>query len=225
MAKYSVVIPAYNAARTIAETLRSVAAQSLAPAEIIVVDDGSTDETEAAALQSGVGIRYVRQDNAGPGSATTRGFALASHPHIATVDADDLWLPEKIERQFRRLEEMPQLAAVFTLWRTFRHGEADTGTGQVVPGWSRTTMLVRRDVALAVGPVIDPPGNRGEMIDWLGRAREDGHQFGMIDEVLSLRRILPGSMSYGRDPERDRGYLEVARMAMLRRKLKNSGQG
>ncbi|MDH4988027.1 glycosyltransferase family A protein [Aminobacter anthyllidis] len=222
---YSVVIPAYNAARTIAETLRSVAAQSLPPAEIIVVDDGSTDETELAARQSGVEFIYIRQDNAGPGSATTRGFAHCAHPHIATVDADDLWLPEKIERQFRRLEEMPQLAAVFTLWRTFRHGEPDDGNGTVGPGWSRTTMLVRRDVALAVGPVIDPPGNRGDMVDWLGRAREDGHQLGMIDEVLSLRRILPGSMSYGRDPDRDRGYLEVARMAMMRRKLKNSGQG
>jgi glycosyltransferase involved in cell wall biosynthesis len=222
---YSVVIPAYNAARTIAETLCSVVAQSLAPAEIIVVDDGSTDETEAALLQSGIPVRYVRQDNAGPGSATTRGFALATAPLIASVDADDLWLPEKIERQFRRLEEMPQLAAVFTLWRTFRHGEPDDGNGTVGPGWSRTTMLVRRDVALAVGPVIDPPGNRGDMVDWLGRAREDGHQLGMIDEVLALRRILPGSMSYGRDPARDRGYLEVARMAMLRRKLKNAGQG
>ncbi|CAN7247874.1 glycosyltransferase family 2 protein [Aminobacter sp. LjRoot7] len=222
---YSVVIPAWNAARTIAETLRSVAAQSVLPAEIIVVDDGSTDETEAAALQSGISVRYVRQDNAGPGSATTRGFALAMAPFIATVDADDLWLGDKIERQFRRLEEAPQLAAVFTLWRTFRHGEADDSTGKVTPGWSRTTMLVRSDAALAVGPVIDPPGNRGDMVDWLGRAREEGHQLGMIDEVLALRRILPGSMSYGRDPERDRGYLEVARMAMLRRKLKNAGQG
>ncbi|MDR7222207.1 glycosyltransferase family A protein [Aminobacter aminovorans] len=222
---YSVVIPAFNAARTIAETLRSVAAQSVPPAEIIVVDDGSTDETEAAMLQSGVPVRYVRQNNAGPGSATTRGFALATAPLIATVDADDLWLGDKIERQFRKLEQAPQLAAVFTLWRTFKHGEPDDGTGKVAPGWSRTTMLVRSDVALAVGPVIDPPGNRGDMVDWLGRAREEGHQLGMIDEVLALRRILPGSMSYGRDPERDRGYLEVARMAMLRRKLKNAGQG
>lgn len=222
---YSVVIPAWNAARTIAETLRSVAAQTVPPAEIIVVDDGSTDETEAVTRQSGVPVRYVRQDNSGPGSATTRGFALARAPFIATVDADDLWLGDKIERQFRRLEEAPQLAAVFTQWRTFRHGEPDDGTGKVTPGWSRTTMLFRSQVALSVGPVIDPPGNRGEMVDWLGRAREDGHQLGMIDEVLALRRILPGSMSYGRDPERDRGYLEVARMAMLRRKLKNAGQG
>ncbi|WP_432286852.1 glycosyltransferase family A protein [Aminobacter sp. BA135] len=222
---YSVVIPAWNAARTIAETLRSVAAQTVPPAEIIVVDDGSTDETEAVTRQSGVPVRYVRQDNSGPGSATTHGFALARAPFIATVDADDLWLGDKIERQFRRLEEAPQLAAVFTQWRTFRHGETDDGTGKVAPGWSRTTMLVRREVALAVGPVIDPSGNRGDMVDWLGRAREDGHQLAMIDEVLALRRILPGSMSYGRDPERDRGYLEVARMAMLRRKLKNTGQG
>ncbi|GAA2830309.1 glycosyl transferase family 2 [Aminobacter aminovorans] len=222
---YSVVIPAWNAARTIAETLRSVAAQSVPPAEIIVVDDGSSDETEAAVLQSGVAVRYVRQNNAGPGSATTRGFALATAPFIATVDADDLWLRQKVERQLRRLDEAPQLTAVFTLWRTFRHGQPDDGTGTAGPGWSRTTMLVRREVALAVGPVIDPPGNRGEMVDWLGRARENGHQLGMIDEVLALRRILPGSMSYGRDPARDRGYLEVARMAMLRRKLKNTGQG
>lgn len=225
MSSYSVVIPAYNAARTIAETLQSVAAQTMSPAEIIVVDDGSTDETAAAARQSGVAIRYVRQDNSGPGAATTRGFALASAPFIATVDADDLWLPDKIDRQFQRFDGEPDLAAVFTHMRAFRHGEPDTGLGQAGPGWSRTTMLVRRDVAMAVGPVIDPPGNRGEMIDWLARARGAGHKLAMLDEVLVLRRILPGSLSYGRDPARDRGYLEVARMAMLRRKLEKGGQG
>jgi hypothetical protein len=61
------------------------------------------------------------------------------------------------------------------------------------------------------------------MIDWIARAREAGFVLDMIDEVLALRRIRPGSLSYGRDAARDRGYLEVARLAMLRRAQSKTG--
>ena len=123
MTHYGVVIPAFNAAATIGETLRSVAAQTIPPKEIVVVDDGSTDDTAAAVAASGVPTRLLRQENAGPGSATTRGFAALANTIIATVDADDLWLPEKIERQIGHLAENPGASIVFTHWLTFADGE------------------------------------------------------------------------------------------------------
>jgi hypothetical protein len=115
------------------------------------------------------------------------------------------------------------MAGVFTHWRTFRDGRPDLPDGPELAGWSRTTMMIRREVVGSVGPIIDPQGGRGEMIDWLARVREAGFVLTMLDKVLALRRVRPGSLSYGRDPARDRGYLEVARLAMQRRAQNKTG--
>ena len=223
MSNYSVVIPAFNAAATIAETLRSVVAQSVKPEAIIVVDDGSTDDTVAVIRAMNLPVQVLRQENTGPGSATTRGFAALSSPLIATLDADDLWLPNKIEHQLAHLRRSPEAAGVFTHMRNFRDDRPDTADITPTPGWSRSTMMIRRDVADAVGPIVDPPGGRGEMIDWIARAREAGFVLDMLGEALALRRIRPGSLSYGRDAQRDRGYLEVVRLAMQRRAQSRAG--
>ena len=217
MSGYGVVIPTFNAAATIAETLRSITAQTVQAETIVVVDDGSTDDTVAVIEALKLPVRLLRQENAGPGSATTRGFAALSTSFVATLDADDLWLPTKIERQLAHLDRFPATSGVFTHWRTFRDDRPEASEATALAGWSRTTMMIRREVAVAVGPIIDPQGGRGDMVDWIARAREAGFVLDMLDEVLALRRIRPGSLSYGRDPERDRGYLEVVRLAMQRR--------
>ncbi|BCM16642.1 glycosyltransferase family 2 protein [Mesorhizobium sp. J8] len=220
---YGVVIPAYNASATIAETLRSVAAQTMRPELVVVVDDGSTDDLAAAVHGIDLPLRLLRQDNAGPGSATTRGIAALPTPYIATLDADDLWLPGKIAAQLAHLDRLPGTSGVFTHIRSFRDGEPDAMAPTATPGWSRSTMLIRREAAESIGPMVDPPGGRGEMIDWIARAREAGFVLDMMPDTLALRRIRPGSLSYGRDATRDRGYLEVARLAMLRRAQKKAG--
>ena len=216
---YSVVIPAFNAADTIEETIGSVLAQTFQPREIIVVDDGSTDGTADVARKLSGMVRIIRQENGGVGSATTVGFAAVETPLMATVDSDDLWLPHKIASQMEHLHLEPECHGVFSFWRTF--GERQKG-GDVGPGWSRTTMLIRTKSALRVGPVIDPAGGRGDMIDWIARAREVGFRLDMIQEVLTLRRIRPGSLSYGRDRARDRGYAKVAWLALQRRKQRSA---
>ncbi len=215
---YGVVIPAHNAAGTIGETLRSVLAQSVAPAEILVVDDGSDDATaEIAADSSGI-VRVFRQENTGPGLATSRGIAEARSPIIATVDADDIWLPEKMERQLAALSKAPPRSLVFARHRQFSHGSQDFTAGEERPGMTRSDLVFRKEVFGQIGDIIDPVGNRGDMVDWLARAREAGCPFIVLDEVLVLRRILPGSLSYGKDRERDRGYLAVAHRALERRR-------
>ena len=223
MSGYGVVIPAFNAAATIAATLRSVAAQTVQAETIVIVDDGSTDDTIAVIEALKLPVRVLRQENAGPGSATTRGFASLSTSFVATLDADDLWLPTKIERQLAHLDRFPAASGVFTHWRTFRDDRPEAPEAAAVAGWSRTTMMIRREVADTVGPIIDPQGGRGDMVDWIARAREAGFVLDMMDEVLALRRIRPGSLSYGRDPARDRGYLEVVRLAMQRRARNKAG--
>jgi glycosyltransferase involved in cell wall biosynthesis len=152
---YSVVIPAFNAEATIEETLDSVDAQTIAPEAVIVVDDGSTDGTAARVEAFGGIVRLVRQEHAGAGAATTRGLSLVETSLIATLDADDLWLPEKSARQIEFLGERPDVAAVFTQFREFRDGEAVRPDAPVHDGWFRTTMMVRTEAARGVGPMLD----------------------------------------------------------------------
>ncbi|HZI46917.1 MAG TPA: glycosyltransferase family A protein, partial [Pyrinomonadaceae bacterium] len=101
----SVVIPTYNVAPFIAETLNSVFAQTFTDFEVIVVDDGSDDaeELERALEPYLERVRYVRQENLGAGAARNRGVQEARGEFIAFLDSDDLWMPEYLEEQVRFL--------------------------------------------------------------------------------------------------------------------------
>ncbi|MDE2149418.1 MAG: glycosyltransferase family 2 protein [Gammaproteobacteria bacterium] len=105
----SVVIPAYNAGNTIAETLCSVLAQTHRPLDIVVVDDGSRDDTREVLRSFGDAIRVIHQANSGIGVARNRGLAEARAPFIALLDADDLCLPERIAVQLKYLLAHPDI--------------------------------------------------------------------------------------------------------------------
>lgn len=102
--KLSVVIPAYNRAHLIGETLRSLLVQTRPADEIIVVDDGSTDETAAVAAASGGIVKVIRQTNGGPASARNTGFRAARGEFIHFFDSDDLAAPNKHAVQLAALE-------------------------------------------------------------------------------------------------------------------------
>ena len=93
----SVVIPTYNRAQYIAETIESVLRQTYENIEILVIDDGSTDDTAAVVRQFGSRVRYVWQKNAERGAARNHGLRLASGEFISFLDSDDLWMPRKVE--------------------------------------------------------------------------------------------------------------------------------
>lgn len=98
----SVVIPAYNAQATLDDTLNSVRSQTHRNLEIVVVDDGSTDDTAIIAQRHSAvdpRVRVIRQDNAGVAAARNAGIAATSGRYVAPIDADDLWAPSKIARQ------------------------------------------------------------------------------------------------------------------------------
>ena len=109
----SVVIPAYNAERTIPSTLVSVLGQTVADIEVIVVDDGSIDSTSniARSLRDSR-LRVVRQANSGHAGARNTGIRHATGKYVAFVDADDLWLPRKLETQLCFLRRHPNVRAL-----------------------------------------------------------------------------------------------------------------
>jgi len=118
-ASVSVVIPTYNCARYIAETLESVLRQSLRPHEIIVVDDGSTDDPQRVLEQYRDRIIYIYQENAGEPAARNTGIRQARGDFIAFLDADDLWLPDKLKFQMDYFEKHPEVALVYSDMKLF----------------------------------------------------------------------------------------------------------
>ena len=108
----SVVIAAYNAQNHLTRAIDSILAQTLLPNEIIVVDDGSTDKTKEVVLSYGNKVRYIHQDNAGPGAARNAGIEAAKFEWIAFLDADDEWLKDKLQLQIDSLKRSKDLTWV-----------------------------------------------------------------------------------------------------------------
>src|SRR5436190_17482579 len=96
--KVSIIIPAYNVAPFISEALNSVTAQSLTDYEVIVINDGSTDELEQVLESFRTMITYVRQENRGLSGARNAGLRLARGQYVALLDADDIWMPDYLEK-------------------------------------------------------------------------------------------------------------------------------
>lgn len=110
----TVVIPTFNRAHLVSQAIESVLAQTMTDFELILVDDGSTDNTEAmSAAFADPRIRYVRQNNSGPGIARNRGVAESNAELIAFLDSDDLWVPEKLAAVVTCAHAHPEVNAVF----------------------------------------------------------------------------------------------------------------
>ncbi|HEY4347061.1 MAG TPA: glycosyltransferase [Gaiellaceae bacterium] len=111
---FTVVMPAYNASRTIANAIESLLAQTVPPAEIVVVDDGSTDSTGEIARSFGPPVRTIVQENAGTAAARNRGLSVASGDVISFLDADDLYEVDRLEKIGALFAAEPELEAVAT---------------------------------------------------------------------------------------------------------------
>jgi glycosyltransferase involved in cell wall biosynthesis len=135
--KVSVVVPTYNRAHSVGEAIRSVLRQTYADLELIVVDDGSSDDTAARVQQcSDSRVRYIRQENAGVSAARNRGVSTARGELIAFIDSDDVWKPEKLAVDVAVLDQHPEAQAVFS--------DVEKHDGAViVPSFTRETTFFK----------------------------------------------------------------------------------
>lgn len=122
----SVVIPTHNYGRFIAAAILSALEQTEQPLEIIVVDDGSTDETAAVVGEFGERVKYIWQGNAGVSAARNRGVAESVGEFIAFLDADDVWEPTKLEKQLAICESDPEVGLVHCGMREFDGESGET---------------------------------------------------------------------------------------------------
>jgi glycosyltransferase involved in cell wall biosynthesis len=128
MLSVSIVVPTYNRCDLIGETINSLLAQDLPAAEIIVVDDGSTDETSKALSHYGSKLRGIRLPNGGEMIARNTGLAAARTQLVAFCDSDDLWLPEALRTLAAQWETTPDLFACYTDFRVLRNGTPERPT-------------------------------------------------------------------------------------------------
>jgi glycosyltransferase involved in cell wall biosynthesis len=196
----SVIMPAYNAAEHIAEALESALAQDWRPLEIVVVDDGSTDDT-AAIVARYPDVVYVRQENQGPSAARNAAAEHSSGEFVANFDSDDLLPTTSVSDQAGFLLAHPEVGAVFGRqeWMNAPDWMArDTVYGDV-DGIPLSSVMFRRNVFFDLGG-YDTSFVHGEDMDLLVRMRERGIAYHVIPEIVLYRRYQASSLTGGRAP-------------------------
>jgi glycosyltransferase involved in cell wall biosynthesis len=196
MPAVSVVMPAYNAGAYIGEALDSILAQGRDDVEVIVVDDGSSDDTLDVARSRGTAVRVFAQANLGSAVARNRALDEARAPLVAFLDADDVWLPGKLDAQLRALERDASLGGVYSAWHvwkpdasgTYQRPPADDATptdafDDAESGWLYHHLLMT-SVILTSSLVL-----RREVIDAVGRFRTDLRRGQDYDYWLRLSRV------------------------------------
>lgn len=204
MPRISIIIPAYNRAQYILETLESIFSQTYTDYEVIIIDDGSTDDTRTI-LQPVIAerkIRYAYQDNQGVSAARNHGIRLAVGELIAFLDSDDLIHPEKLALQSAYLDEHPDVALVHSPFSRFDAQGKDLGfrgtshlSGRVYPqillDWSvlipPSVVMVRADALREAGDFDESMAWAEDIDVWRRIARK--HPFGVVPETLTRMRI------------------------------------
>jgi glycosyltransferase involved in cell wall biosynthesis len=196
----SCIVPVFNGERFLAEALDSILGQTYRPLEVIVVDDGSTDATAELAAGYAPRVTCLRQDNRGAASAKNLGVSASRGELIAFLDADDLWLPGKLERQAAWLRERPGFCLCLSRFQNFWMPElaaeaqqcGDGPLGQPLSAWQIGTVLASRETCDRVGPFPDVPVGNENML-WFLRAANAGAMIEVLPEVLMRRRFHHGN--------------------------------
>jgi len=224
-ADLSLVIPSRNAAQTLPETLDSIAAQTVAPRQVIIVDDASTDATNDIARNHRIGATVMKGEGRGPAAAVNFGARHATGHWLAQLDADDLWPPDRVEHSLKTLSENPADALVGMV-QTF----PDPGVpAEVIDriqyqkephmGYLPGGVLIRREVFLALGG-YDDDRKIAFFLDFWDRFKLAGHTYRTTPGVVLRRRIRPGTLSHRIGEQRkvvDRDTLSAVHQAILRR--------
>ena len=224
--RISVLIPAYNAAPYIVEAIKSVLVQTLPATEIIVFDDGSNDNTHSLVQGFGDAVQLIGPKRLGFVAARNHLLELAKQDWIAFHDADDIWLPRKLEIQANWLDTHPDydgclgLAEQFlqegcTLPPNFRTALLDKPTPQLfVPN-----LLTSRKVFETVGnfSMQDATGADSE---WFARCKDTDIKIGVIEQVLYRRRWHDSNLSY--EFQFKNNMLDILRQSVQRKRINSA---
>ena len=196
----SVIIPVHNGGRYLRAALESVFAQTYRPFEVIVVDDGSVDDSGVIA-QTFNEVRYIPQANQGVAAARNNGIEAARGEFFAFLDQDDLWTPDKLKLQIAYFQSHPDVGYTLTQQQFF------LDPGATIPAWFRKELLSEAHTGWVLGTVVvrrsafEQVGNFATGYsaasdgDWFFRAKAAGISMAVVPELLLLKRIHGGNES------------------------------
>ncbi|MCU0589424.1 MAG: glycosyltransferase [Syntrophobacteraceae bacterium] len=217
----SVIITTYNRAAVLRATIESVLAQSHPAVEILVVDDGSTDDTAATVSNYGSRVRYVRQENQGVEVARRKGLRASTGRYVNFLDDDDLMVPHKIARQAEILDSSNRFGVVHCGYRYIDKNGHVLGQSGRLPEGDMLKPLVWGCPPWSGGPLIRRECFDGygedEHLDWYSdwgmwlRITRAGYRWACVQETLGDYRIVSGSMIDNRIPNAERLIFHLLR--------------
>jgi glycosyltransferase involved in cell wall biosynthesis len=219
----SVIIPIYNSGKYLRDAIDSVVAQSYSPLEVVVVDDGSSDNGPELASSFGPQVRVIAIPHRGHPAARNAGVAASTGDFLAFLDADDLWTANKLELQLQAFAANPSLDLVFGHMQNFISLELTKEerakikcNSTVLPGLLQGSMLARRGSFDRVGPFPEER-KMGDFLDWYGRATLGNLSMLMLPEILVRRRIHLANFQRTHKHLRKENLLALKKLLDLRR--------
>lgn len=222
----SVVMSVWNGAAYLKEAIDSILNQTYAPIELIVVDDGSTDQTNAIIREYGDRVRLITQSNKGQAAGVVAGIAIATGTYLAFQDADDTWALNKLELQHAALADA-RLEAVFCLSEQFVSPELPDAAEikprhTIMVGEQASCMLIRRSAFDRIGNF--DPSSKTTFIEWLGRAKQMALSYTVIQEALHRRRLHPANFGRLFPEARDKSLLAALRLQIVRSRTRREDE-
>jgi glycosyltransferase involved in cell wall biosynthesis len=222
----SVIIPVYNCEKYLASAIESILKQNYRPIEIIVVDDGSNDNTAQVSSGFGDKIKYIYQENVGVSKARNTGLKAARGEIITFLDSDDLWIPNKLQIQLDYLERNPNSLVVIGKTQFFKFDKINKQEKIQIIADSQLFLnlgsAVFKKAAFTQIGLFDETLQYSEDVDWFNRARENNIPIVMHPEVVLLYQQHQNNMTRNKVAS-ELKILKVLKQSLDRRRDKNKG--
>lgn len=220
----STIIPVYNGERYISEAINSVLQQTYNPIEIIVIDDGSTDKTAEVVKSFGSVLKYFYQENSGTATARNSGISLAQGNFFAFLDADDLWVENKLKLQMEIFHNNPEVDLVFGQVKQFYSPELDENikkqiycNPELMTGYIPSAMIVKRDAFFRVGE-FQSQWQQAEFPDWYIRATELNLKIVNPPNLVAKRRLHKMNKGIQQRQASQSDYLRILKASLDRKR-------
>lgn len=225
--RISCIVPVYNQSRYITAALDSIFEQTLPVDEVIVVDDGSSDDVACVVADYPRELVFFSQANQGPAAARNAAIKRATGDWLAFLDADDLWHPDKLALQWAAFQQDPEIDYCLAHKRNFWEASMADEESRLrreehpmvrdVPAYTFQAMMIKKETFTRIG-YLDESLRVGEDTDWFVRAEDLGFRREVLPQVLFQRRLHETNISYQNDTAAGRKDREALIMAAIARR-------